>query len=157
MSREYSFCLNGLASPTTFPFVQLLAPTACGICILGIELNQETDTTSVQLALTATRRSTTSTFPANANALAPVPLHPNDPASLLTVSATTTFWAAGTAAGTLTDTPFRWAFNRANGFVWLPTPEQQLFLKPAQFLTLQFLASPVAATWSGQIYVAENA
>jgi hypothetical protein len=155
MAREYTLTLLGLASPTTFPFVQLLGPTATGIAIMGIELNQETDVTSAQLALTATRRSTISTFPANASVVAPVPLHPNDPASLLTTSATTTFWAAGTAAGTLTDTPFRWAFNRANGFVWLPTPQQQLFVKPGQFLTLQFVASPVAATWSGQVYFQE--
>ena len=154
MSRTFALVVSQLTALTAVPFAQLAPPATTGIVITGIELGQETSETSQQEALTFAIRSTASTLP---TATTPLALdRRNSIASLLTGSTTTTAIGIATVTGTLTVTFRPMPFNVLNGFIWYPTPQFQIHVKPSEFFTLQFATAPAANTWSGMIYYEEE-
>jgi hypothetical protein len=135
------------------PFAQLATPSTTGIIILRIELFQETSETSQQEIVTFTRRSTASTMAAG---VVPVAVNAGDPVSLLTGGSTTVCGTGiATVTGSLTDTPYRWAFNATLGLTVVFTPDDAPTVSKSSFCTLQFLTAPAANTWSGQIILRE--
>ena len=154
MARTFMLPIAQLTSLTAVPFAQLATPSTTGIVIVAIELGQETSETSQQEAITGAIRSTASTLPTSTTPLKVD--RRNGIASLLTGSTTTNATGIASATGTLVDT-FRFLpFNVMNGFVWLPTPQQQIHLPVSAFFTLQFATAPAANTWSGGIWFEEE-
>lgn len=157
MPREYSMVLPGIANPTAAPFAQIATPASTGVRIIRIELGVETAAaTSAQVVLTAIRRSTASTLPTAATLAA---LSENDPATLLTKSTTTCAYGIATVTGTAATGDganglHRWAFNVLNGLIWTPSYDEQVFIKPSSWWTLQFTTT-LTVTIGGHIIVQE--
>jgi hypothetical protein len=156
MSRYYvcTMAANALVT-TALPWFQLNVAAGVPVSIVGIEITNETSTTSAILIAQAQRRSTASTTFAN-TVQAPTKLGPPaDPAASTTFS-----WGITTAAGTAVDTPSgpRWAFNALSGLPWVPTPQQEITLATvaASWWTLHFATAPSPAlTISANIYIRE--
>lgn len=155
MAREYCCTMPANALVTTaLPFFQLNVAAGVPVNIVGIEITNETSTTSAILVAVCQRRSTASTTFAN-TVQAPTVLNPKDGAA-----ATTYSWGITTAAGTAVDTPTgpRWGFNALSGLFWVPTPSQEITLitTAASWWTINLAAAPSPAlTLSANIYIRE--
>jgi hypothetical protein len=69
----------------------------------------------------------------------PLPLHPNTPTAGLTAGRT------ATVEPTASDIMLEDSFNAVNGFLWLPTPDEQWVIPAAGFFGLKFSAAPAAS------------
>lgn len=156
MARTYVCTMPANALVTTaLPFFQLNVAAGIPVIVDGIEITNDTSTTSAIVIAVCQRRSTASTTFAN-TVQAPVKLGPpGDP-----VAATTYSWGITTAAGTAVDTPTgpRWSFNVLSGLFWVPTPVQEITLATvaASWWTIHFATAPSpAATFSANVYIRE--
>lgn len=70
----------------------------------------------------------------------PLPLRPNEPTAGFTAGNT------ATVEPTASDILLQEAFNAVNGYLWLPTPDEQWVIPAAGFLGLKFAAAPAAST-----------
>lgn len=71
----------------------------------------------------------------------PLPLRPNVPTAGFTAGQT------ATAEPTAGDVLVHESFNVVNGYLWLPTPDEQIVIPAAGFLGLKFSVAPATQTW----------
>lgn len=70
----------------------------------------------------------------------PLPLRPNQPTAGFTAGNT------ATVEPTASDILLQESFNAVNGWLWLPTPDEQWVVPAAGFLGLKFSTAPAAST-----------
>jgi hypothetical protein len=150
--------LPGIANPTAnVPFCQIATPASTGVRILRVELGVETAAaTSAQVVLFGMRRTTASTHPTAATLAA---LSENDPATLLTKSTTACAYGIATVTGTAATGDganglHRWPVNVLNGVIFTPSFDEQIFIKPSSWWTLQFTTT-LTVTIGGHIILQE--
>lgn len=71
----------------------------------------------------------------------PLPMRPNVPTAGMTAGHT------ATAEPTAGDVLVHESFNVVNGWLWLPTPDEQIVIPAAGFLGLKFSVAPASQTW----------
>jgi hypothetical protein len=71
----------------------------------------------------------------------PLPMRPNVPTAGFTAGHTAT---AEPTAGDIIVPEF---FNVVNGWLWLPTPDEQVVIPAAGFLGMKFSAAPASQSW----------
>lgn len=71
----------------------------------------------------------------------PLPLRPNVPTAGMTAGHT------ATVEPTTTDVLVHEDFNVVNGWLWLPTPDEQIVIPAAGFLGMKFSVAPASQTW----------
>jgi hypothetical protein len=79
----------------------------------------------------------------------PLPLRPNVPTAGLTAGRT------ATVEPTASDILLEESFNAVNGYLWLPTPDEQWVIPAAGFLGLKFSAAPASSTWAYGMHLVE--
>lgn len=72
----------------------------------------------------------------------PLPMRPNVPTAGMTAGHT------ATAEPTPTDVLVHESFNVVNGWLWLPTPDEQIVIPAAGFLGMKFSVAPASQTWT---------
>jgi hypothetical protein len=71
----------------------------------------------------------------------PLPLRPNIGTAGFTAGQT------ATVEPTASDVLVHESFNVVNGYLWLPTPDEQIVIPAAGFLGLKFSVAPATQTW----------
>jgi hypothetical protein len=151
---EYVLTNNGVSISTAITALQLKAGVNGPIEILRVALTQSTSTTSAQVQAGLIRKSaaaTVTTATAGTHLLKGNPINPTSDASLTTTATGITASAEGTN-GELTITR---GFNILNGWEWLPTPEERVWVPQGGIIALTFLSAPPSATWLAQIHFRE--
>ncbi len=137
-SRVYTVSMTRVAVTGAITLIQVLAAAAVPLQIIRVTLAQSSSTTSTQLSVQINRKSaaaTVTTF---------TPLK-NGPATDPAASAVGGSSATGTnASGEGTDTNIlrQDVFNYLNGWMFLPTPKEYLFVDPAGFIGLKLPVAP---------------
>ena len=151
-ARTYSYLIRSVSGVTGVPFAQIATPSATAIEILRIELGQEDSTLNQMECLMLVRRTTNSTLP---NVAERNPLNSGEAGTQLAATSITNAIGLATGTGSYQASIMRWTMHFLNGLLYLPLPEERPVLAPSNFYTLEFLASPAAATWSGHIIYRE--
>lgn len=151
---EYILTNNGVSISTAITALQLKAGTNGPIEILRCSLTQSTSTTSAQVQAGLIRKSaaaTVTTAVAGTHLLKGNPINPTSDASLGTAATGVT----ASAEGTNGELSIVRGFNVLNGWEWLPTPEERIFVPQGGIVALTFLNAPASATWVAQIHFRE--
>lgn len=157
MSRVFELPFSGIVSPGTNPFVQLATPSTAAVRILRVELGQTGYGTGGMERLTATIRSTATTF---TTGVTPVTLDDTVNVASLCVSGTTACAQTySSGSGTIQRTYTLAPFYNLQGLLFTPIPEEMIKVTVSRFFTLQFVAAPAGTStpsWAGRIVYAEE-
>jgi hypothetical protein len=152
--RTYKFTLLQKANPTGVTQLQIQAAAAIPIVIIRAWVSQSTSTTSGVGRVEIVRKTAAATVTAAVIATDIRPFDPDDAASQVQVSTTATGYTA-TGEGTDGDVLYQDNFNILNGWLWLPVPEERIWVKGGGIIALKYPASPPAATYDCGIIFAE--
>lgn len=128
--------------------LELTAPATGMLEILRAWCNQSTSAASAQTGIQVLRKSATITGAATPPV--PRPTLEGYPASGMTVK-----WLA-TAEGTDGVVIHEEGFNMINGFLWIPVPEERVWVRPSGIIALKFPVAPTSATWTFGFKVRER-
>lgn len=156
--RAYSVVLAATASAAAIDWFELIAPSSCGLVLLGLDISQSTDfgdaaEEGVRYSIKRAAGSYTSGSGGNTG-VARTPVRSSDAAATFTAeTANTTQLVVG--AGTLV-TCHASSFNIRTGLDKIWTPEMAICCKAAEALVIGLAAAPAdSVTWEGTAYVAE--
>lgn len=139
-SGVFSVHGDAQAVSTAITVLELTAPSSGMLEILRAWVVQSSSTTSAMARIQILRKSATIT--GTASPPSPVPHQIGQAASGITVK-----WKA-TAEGTDGVIPIDDAFNVLNGWLYLPVPEERIWVPPSGILALKFPAAPPSANWT---------
>jgi hypothetical protein len=137
---------NSATVSTAITVLQLKAGANNGFEIVRAQAGQRGSTTSVQEAIALVRKSAAATVTAAAAGTNLFFRDPNQAAASLTLSTSGTGFTA-TAEGTDTDQVWEEGFNVLNGWLYLPVPEERIYVPPGGIIGLKFLTAPASQTW----------
>jgi len=133
---------------TAITILEITAPSGAALQILRAWVQQSSSTTSAMARIRILRK--TATITGTASPPAPIKLSPGDNAA-----GTTAKWLA-TAEGTDGDVIIEETFNILNGWLYLPVPEERIWVPPSGILALKFPAAPTSASYSFGFVFEEN-
>ena len=137
---------NSATVSTAITCLQLKAGANNGFEIVRAQVNQYGSTASVQEVISLIRKSAAATVTAAAAGTNLFFRDPNQAAASLTLSTTGTGFAAS-AEGTDGDKCWEEGFNVLNGWLYLPVPEERIYVPPAGIIALKFATAPASQTW----------
>jgi hypothetical protein len=137
----YSVSNGGVAISTSITILQIKAGNT-PLELLRVTLTQQTSTTSAMDEVAILRK----TAAATVTSVTPKPFNSNDPVSLAVGGATATGVTA-TAEGTDGNVLHAEAFNVLNGWTWLPTPEERIWVPSTGIIAVKFQVNPASATY----------
>lgn len=135
---------------------------AARVTIQRVEISQSGSTTSAQIRGALATRDTAGTL--TLTAATPINLRPlGGPASGLTGNtapaggdARSGVNSSADSGGTYTD-HYPFAFNNLNGYLWVPTPEEQIVIPASTVWCVRLLASPGTTTgWTVAVVLLEE-
>lgn len=135
-ARTYTI-MDSRAVSTAITILELAAPATAALRIERAWVTQSTSTTSAQTDITVLRKTATIT----GTALTPVALSTGDPAAAATAKRT------ATVEGTDGNVLYGEGFNVLNGWVYVPVPEERLFVPPSGLIALKFPTAPPNVTY----------
>lgn len=141
---------GGVAISTAITVIQIKAGAGNPLELLRVVISQGLSETSTQEQVQILRK----TVAATVTSSTPLLLDPDAEVSGAVggVAATgITASAEGTDGDVLVDD----GFNILNGWVWLPTPKEQIKVPAAGIIALKFPVAPTSATWRAAIYYEE--
>lgn len=145
---EYTVEAEAQVIATAITILELTAPSTGMLEILRAWCSQSSSAASAQARLQILRK--TATVTGAATPPTPRPMLPGYAASGMTVK-----WLA-TAEGTDGVILHDEGFNLINGFLWVPVPEERIWVPPSGIIALKFPAAPTSATWSFGFKVRER-
>lgn len=140
---------------TAITFLQLKAGANNGFVIIRASLTQYGSTTSAQEEIEIVRKSVAATV---STAVAGTTLFfrdPNQAAASLTLGTSATGVTA-TGEGTDGDVILREGFNVLNGWMYIPVPEERIYVPPGGIIGLKFPTSPASQTWKQEVVIMEQ-
>lgn len=135
---------------TAITIIQIKSGATTPLELLRVTLSQKGSTTSAQERIQILRK----TGAATVTSFTPLLLDPGDSAAA-SVGGTAATGITGTAEGSDGDVLVDEGFNVLNGWLWLPTPEERIWVPSAAFIALKFPSAPATQTWSAAIYYRE--
>ena len=135
MARVYVTQTARFAVSSSITLLQIVASASAGLEIVRAWASQDSSTSSVQNHIAILRK----TGSATVTACVVTPLSPADAAALAT--------AGGSATGEGTDglTLIQDSFNILNGWLYLPVPEERIYVPPGSTIALKFMATPATS------------
>lgn len=144
---------------TAITIIQLKTGANNGAEIIRASLTQHGSTTSAQESVAFVRKSAAATvtaaIDATDNTATIIKRDPNQNAASATLSTSGT-GITGTAEGTDANTVFRDGFNVLNGWMYLPVPEERIYVPPSSILALKFITAPASQTWDAEVVFIER-
>ena len=135
---------------TAITILQIATGAAVPLEILSAQLGQDGSTVSAQEKVAFVRKSAAATVTAAAAGTHLFKTKTGDPTSGVQLGTALTGVIAS-AEGTDTDVLYETGFNVLNGWVYLPVPEERIYMPGGAFLGLKFRTAPASATWQMQI------
>lgn len=139
----------GVTISTAITILQVKAGAAA-LEILRATLTQSNGTSSVAARVSLLRK----TVAATVTSFTPRKLNPAYPAALA-VGGTAATGFTGTAEGTDGEVLVERGFNVLNGFEWVPTPDERLWVPQGGILAMKFPAAPASHTWHASFKIRE--
>lgn len=145
--RVYSVTMNSVAVSTGKSLIRISAPATMVLVVLRAQLSQSESVASNQDRIILQRCSTDGTGTANTPEKAEV----GGPAA--TFTAVTNL----TAEPTLTTSPFiDESFNWLNGWLYMPSPEERIWIPPSGRLVLRIPQTPaISLTMEAELIIGE--
>lgn len=143
MSRVYSVSFADVSVSATQDLINLTCTASMGIRILRIEGGQRSLSSWEAKPILVKNFPATVTAGSGGAAATPRPLRTTDAAATFTarVNDTTPMTSSGTATTLLTR-----EFEFLNGFLWVPTPKEELVATISQGLNINMPTAPSGAT-----------
>lgn len=136
--RKYTAGITATSISALGDLVSITAPATMAIQVTRAWITQSGNVTSEQ-GLAILQRTTTDNS-TGATGITPRPLEVGDPASATTCRTTPT------TPNTLTGDPLEHeGFNWVSGFLWVPAPEERIWIPPSGHLVLRLVNNPSAA------------
>lgn len=136
--RKYTAGITATSIAVAQDLVAITAPSTGVICITRAWVTQSGNVTSEQNLAVLQRVSTNNT--SGATSLTPRKMEMGDPSSVATV------YSVPTVLNTLIGDPHvHEGFNWVSGFLWVPAPEERMFLAPSGIAVLRLINNPSAA------------
>lgn len=144
--RVYSVQLNAVSVSAAITLIRVTAPATMVLVLLRAWVSQSSSTTSQQIRAAIQRATTDGTLTPET----PEKLSPGDPAATFTAGVN------ATAEPTLSGDPIiDEGFNVLNGLLWVPAPEERIWIPPSGRAVLRLPAAPTAITISAGLIVGE--
>lgn len=146
----YVVNLRNVSISTAITIAQIKAGATTPLELIRAQLSQRGSTTSAQERIAIVRK----TVAATVTTFTPLLLDPGDTAAQAVGGAS----ATGTqASGEGTDGDFLVdeGFNVLNGWLWLPTPEERIWVPATGIIALKFPTAPAAQNWFAELYFRE--
>lgn len=134
--------------------LQLKAGANNGFQILRGSVTQYGSTTSVQEEIEIVRKSGAATVTTAVNGTSLLFRDPNQASASLTLGTTSTGITA-TGEGTDSDVLLREAFNVLNGWIYIPVPEERIYVPPGGIIALKFPSAPASQAWNSALVIQE--
>lgn len=135
---------------TAITIIQIKAGATSPIWLLRASLTQRGSAVSVQERVQILRK----TAAATVTSFTPLALDTTDPAAAAvggTAATGITASVEGTDGNIIVDR----GFNVLNGFEWIATPMEMIYVPPAGFIAIKFPVAPATQTWSAQLVFVE--
>lgn len=150
----YAYTLKSLAAgqtiSTAITVLQLKAGAAAPIEILRMSLTQKGSTTSAEEKIAVVRKTAAATVTAAVAGTTLVKPRTNDPVAAASLGTAATGYT-GTAEGTDGDELIHDGFNVLTGWLYLPIPEERIWIPGGGILALKFLTAPASQEWHASI------
>jgi hypothetical protein len=146
-SGTYSIVAQAQTVATAITILELTAPATGALQILRAWCQQSSSTTSAMARIEILRK--TGTITGTATPPTPRPVEVGMPASGMTVK-----WIA-TAEGTDGVILLEEDWNLLNGWLYLPVPDERIWVPPSGIIALKFVAAPTSAAYSFGMNVRE--
>lgn len=140
---------------TAITLLQLKAGANNGFVIIRASLTQYGSTTSVQETISIVRKSVAATVTAAIAGTTLLFRDPNQATASLSLGTSAT-GVTGASEGTDGDVPLQEGFNVLNGWLYIPVPEERLYVPPGGIIALKFLTAPASQTWKQEIVIMEQ-
>lgn len=145
--RVFDITHKNVAGGTSIvTLIEFTAATNQTVVVLRAWVSQSGSTTSAQQAVSINRKSAAGTNVTSPNAN---PVDASDTAFAGTVR------GMATTEGTVTSDLICDSFNWVNGWIWLPVPEERLYVKGAGILGLRLPVAPPSLTVNCGITIGE--
>jgi hypothetical protein len=122
---------------TAITIIQAVAASTKPLIAIRLWVTESASGTGAQAGVEIVRKTAAGTT----TAVTPVPVRPSQ--------GTASFTAGHNASGegTVTDVHDGEGFNVVNGWLWLPTPDEQIVVPISGILGSRFAAAPASQTW----------
>lgn len=137
---------------TAITILQVKAGSKSPLELIRAGLSQKGSTTSAQESIQILRK----TVGAAVTGATPALLNPNDPAAGAASSSTGTGYVA-TSEGTDSTILLEDGFNVLNGWMFLPTPEERIYVPAGGILAMKFPTAPASQSWNAYMVFREFA
>jgi hypothetical protein len=138
LGNPYKITNTGTHS-TAITILQAVAHATRPLVLVRAWVEESGSATAAMARIQLMRQTTAGTM--SALSPGPLPIRPNEPTAGFTAQHTAT--AEPTAGDILMDE----AFNVVNGWLFLPTPDEQIVIPAAGRLGMKFGAAPASQTW----------
>jgi hypothetical protein len=133
--RRYSVQVNAVAVTTAKDLIRITAPSTMTLCVIRAWVGQSGNVTSENGRVLLQRASDSQ----SGTSETPQALEVGDPAATFTAQTLT-------ADHTLTGDPMiDEAFNWVSGYLWVPAPEERVWVPPSGKLVLRLAGAPAAS------------
>lgn len=144
MPRPYAV-IDSRTVSTAISVLEVTAPSSMALAIHRAWFTNSSSATSSECDVTLLRKTGTIT----GTALTPTPLEKSGPAATFTAKRT------ATGEGTDGDIVAGEGFNVLNGWLYVPTPEERIWVPPSGMLAMKLQAAPSSATYRYGLIVVE--
>lgn len=152
-SRVYTVSMTNVAVTVAITIIQIKAGATVPLQIIRAVIGQSASTTSTQQRVDIHRKSATATV----TSFTPIINGPvTDPAASA-VGGTSATGTNASAEGTPTNIVRQDVFNFLNGWLFLPTPKEYIFVDAATFIGLRFPGSAPTITCTADLVFEELA
>jgi hypothetical protein len=155
----YTVMNKAIVVSTAISVIQLKAGTVNACLILRASATQRGSTTSVQEDIALVRKSAAATVTAAIDATdgtaTIVKRDTGQPAASAILSTSGTGITAS-GEGTNANVVIREGFNILNGWLYLPVPEERIYIPPSGIIALTFLTAPASQTWNFELVFEEQ-
>lgn len=140
---------------TAITVLQLKAGANNGFVIIRASLTQYGSTTSAQETISIVRKSGAATVTTAVAGTTLLSRDPNQATASLSLGTSATGVTA-TGEGTDGDVILQEGFNVLNGWLYIPVPEERIYVPPAGIIGLKFLTAPASQTWKQEVVIMEQ-
>jgi hypothetical protein len=148
MARRYTIGFAQVACTVAQDLVAIKCAATCVVRIIEVRLSQSASTTSTMQRVRHSKATATLTLGSGGSTPTAIKAESGDAA------AASTFHVNDTTQATTSGTKSTWfedVFNFVSGYLWVPVPEESIFLAPGEGYVFEFPAAPASGTYDGSV------
>jgi len=152
-SRVYTVSMTRVSVTSAITLIQIVAGATVPLQILRAEIGQTSSTTSTMQAVQINRKSAAATV----TSFTPIKNGPTTDPAASAVGGTSATGTNASAEGTDSNIIRQSVFNYLNGWIFLPSPKEWIFVDATGIIGLKFPTSAGTATITADVVIEELA